>query len=100
MPEGNHQLVQLGAIPFPLEPWNRNILNLLEEAERLHRAETSKHASTQLDLSEISEPQKQLGNINIQEKERLRKLPKDAYEAILPLLLHHLNEPKKVYFTS
>jgi len=92
--QGNHQLVKLGAIPFPLEPWNRRILNLLEEAEQSYRTETQKDASKQLDLSEISQPETQLSNVNHQEKEHLTKLPKDAYEAVLPLLLHHLSEPK------
>jgi len=31
VPQGNHQLVKLGAIPFPLQPWNRRIWDLLAE---------------------------------------------------------------------
>lgn len=94
-PQGNYQLVSLGAIPFPSEPWNRDMLNLLEEAEQLHRVEPQKVAPKQLELSEISRQKKQLDNGDIQKEERLNKLPKDAYEAILPLLLYHLGEPKK-----
>jgi predicted Rossmann fold nucleotide-binding protein DprA/Smf involved in DNA uptake len=94
VPQGNHQLVKLGAIPFPPEPWNRSILNLLDEAEQLHRIEAQKNTSKQLDLSEIKQSELRSNSINHQDKESTPKLPKDAYEAVLPLLLHHLSEPK------
>lgn len=93
-PQGNRQLIKLGARPFPLEPWNRSILNLLEEAEQFHRIEAQKNTSKQLDLSEVKQPEIQSNNVNHQDKEHAPKLPKDAYEAVLPLLLHHLSEPK------
>jgi predicted Rossmann fold nucleotide-binding protein DprA/Smf involved in DNA uptake len=92
--QGNHQLVKLGAIPFPLQPWNRSILDLLEEAEQIHRIETQESTSKQLDLREENQPEIQPNNTSYQEKEHTSKLPKDAYEAVLPLLLHHLSEPK------
>ena len=94
MPQGNHHLVKLGAIPFPLEPWNRSILNLLEESEQFHRIEAQKNTSKQLDLGEVKQSAIQSNNVNYQEKEHTPKLPNDAYEAVLPLLLHHLSEPK------
>jgi predicted Rossmann fold nucleotide-binding protein DprA/Smf involved in DNA uptake len=92
--QGNHQLVKLGAIPFPLQPWNRRILDLLEETEQIHRIETQESTSKQLDLSEANQPEIQANNVSHQEKEHTSKLPKDAYEAVLPLLLYHLSEPK------
>ncbi|MGJ3248516.1 MAG: DNA-processing protein DprA [Elainellaceae cyanobacterium] len=92
--QGNRQLVELGAIPFPLEPWNRSIFCLLEEANQFHRNKTQKNASKQLNLNEINQPEIQSNSVNYQEKEQPKKIPKDAYEAILPLLLHHLDEPK------
>ncbi len=91
---GNHQMVELGAIPFPLEPWNRSILNLLEEAEQVHRIEAQKNTAKQLDLGEIKPPEIQANSVNYQDKADTPKLPKDAYEAVLPLLLNHLSEPK------
>lgn len=94
-PQGNHQLVKLGAIPFPIEPWNGSILNLLEETEQFHRIEAQKNTSKQLDLSEVKQPEVQSNNVKYQEKEHTLKLPKNAYEAVLPLLLNHLSEPKK-----
>jgi predicted Rossmann fold nucleotide-binding protein DprA/Smf involved in DNA uptake len=94
VPQGNRQLVKLGAIPFPPGPWNRSILNLLSEAEQLHRIEAQKNTSIQLDLSEVKQPEIQSNSVDRQDKEHTPKLPKDAYEAILPLLLHHLSEPK------
>ncbi|NJL53900.1 DNA-processing protein DprA [bacterium] len=94
VPQGNRQLVKLGAIPFPPEPWNRSILNLLNEAEQFHRIEAQKNTSKQLDLNEVKQPELRSNSVNHQDKENTPKLPKDAYEAILPLLLHHLSEPK------
>jgi predicted Rossmann fold nucleotide-binding protein DprA/Smf involved in DNA uptake len=94
VPQGNRQLIKLGAIPFPVEPWNRNILKLLEEAEHFYRAEAPKDTSKQLDLSEAKQPEIQSDNVKHQDKEHAPKLPRDAYEAVLPLLLHHLSEPK------
>lgn len=94
IPQGNHQLVKLGAVPFPLQPWNRSILDLLEEAEQIHRVETQENTAKQLDISETNQPEIQPNNVSSQEKENTSKLPKDAYEAVLPLLLHHLSEPK------
>lgn len=94
VPQGNHQLVKLGAIPFPAEPWNRSILNLLSEAEQFHRIEAQNNTSKQLGLSEVKQQEIESNSVDHQDKEHTPKLPKDAYEAILPLLLHHLGEPK------
>lgn len=94
VPQGNRQLVNLGAIPFPVEPWNRSILKSLEEAEQFHRAEAQKNISKQLNLSEAKQTENQLNNLKYQDEEHALKLPRDAYEAVLPLLLHHLTEPK------
>jgi len=96
VPQGNHQLIKLGAIPFPLEPWNRNILNLLEEAQQSRRIETQNSTSKQLNLGEASQNQLEIqsNNPDYQENEHAPSLPKDAYEVVLPLLLHHLSEPK------
>jgi predicted Rossmann fold nucleotide-binding protein DprA/Smf involved in DNA uptake len=95
IPQGNHQLIKLGAIPFPLEPWNRSILTLLEEDEQSHRIEAQKHTAKQLDLSEVPQPEIQSNNVNHQEdKVYTPNLPKSGYEAILPLILNHLSEPK------
>jgi predicted Rossmann fold nucleotide-binding protein DprA/Smf involved in DNA uptake len=93
--DGNHQLVKLGGIPFPAQPWNRNILSLLQEAQELHSIEEQKNASTQLNLIEIKQPDtlSKITYVKIPGGEP--KLPKDAYEAILPLFRYHLNEPKK-----
>ncbi|MCU0553015.1 MAG: DNA-protecting protein DprA [Leptolyngbya sp. Prado105] len=110
IPEGNRQLVKLGAIPFPLEPWNRSILSLLEEAEQFYRIEAKKNTSKQLDLSEVEQPETQVDvltdqdhqsdaithqdYVTPQDEEHVPQLPKNAYEAVLPLLLHYLSEPK------
>jgi len=86
VPQGNHQLVKLGAMPFPLQPWNRKILDLLAEATQIHITEIEENTSEQLVSSASNQPTIQLN---------ADALPKNAYEAVLPLLLHHLSEPKR-----
>jgi predicted Rossmann fold nucleotide-binding protein DprA/Smf involved in DNA uptake len=86
VPQGNHQLVKLGAIPFPLQPWNRRIWDLL--------AENYDNTSKGLALNKANQTENKLDNISSQNRELTSELPKDAYEAVLPLLLHHLQEPK------
>lgn len=93
--QGNSQLARLGAMPFPIEPWHRNLFDLLEEAEQFHRVKTQQQASKQLDLSNLTQPEVQPNHVNSQEREQPKTLPQNAYEAILPLLLYHLSEPKK-----
>jgi predicted Rossmann fold nucleotide-binding protein DprA/Smf involved in DNA uptake len=92
---GNHQLLKLGAMPFPSEPWNPNIISLLEEAEHINKMEIQKNTPKQLNLSEITPPEFTAMELDIQANKRTLSLPKDAYEAVLPLLLHHLNELKE-----
>ncbi len=89
VPQGNHQLVKLGAMPFPEQPWNRRIWDLLNETQQLHIT------AKQSDISAVNQPQIQHNNVSYQEQGNTSSnLPKDAYEAVLPLLLHHLREPK------
>lgn len=92
--QGNHQLLKLGAMPFPPAPWN-NLLSLLEEAEKLHQLEAQKNAPKQLSLSDANPVDTQSETVDRQDTKPAFKLPESAYEAILPLLLHHLREPKR-----
>jgi len=94
VPQGNYQLVKLGAIPFPFQPWNRSLLDLLEEQKQIHTTGTQTSTSKQLDIHEKNQLEIQSNNANSQEKELTSELPKNAYEAVLPLLLHHLGEPQ------
>lgn len=45
--QGNQELHKLGAIDFPPEPWNRNIVDLIEEAKQI---KLQKNASRQLEI--------------------------------------------------
>ncbi len=92
---GNHQLLKLGAMPFPSEPWNFNIISLLEEAEHINKMEIQENTPKQLSLNEIIPPEFPPMELDIQPNKHTLPLPKDAYEAVLPLLLHHLNELKE-----
>lgn len=103
VPEGNHQLVRLGAKSFPLEPWNRPLLSLLQESDRLQEAEPPLQLEKQLEVDVAVQTAAQVREVNGQASDRPlvsaagteRRLPKDAYEAVLPLLLYHLQELKQ-----
>lgn len=86
---GNHQLVKLGAKPFPSEPWSCNLLSLLAEVEQLDKIAIQKNYPQQLSFENVNK------SSSNQESNRILKLPKDAYEAVLPLILHHLYELKE-----
>ncbi len=80
IPEGNRKLEKMGALPFPEDPW----LNL---AENLHQAHESRGV-----------PQEQLIQDHpvIEQREdepREISLAQTAYDAVLPLLLKHLDQP-------
>lgn len=92
---GNEQLVKLGARAFPSEPWNQHIFKLLEDFQVLNTID--EHKSEQLDL--LNSTDWQLSNssnepIHTQSVPEVSQLPKTAYDAVIPLLLHHLREPK------
>jgi predicted Rossmann fold nucleotide-binding protein DprA/Smf involved in DNA uptake len=74
VPEGNQQLYNQGAKSFPAEPWNDSLRELLTKAaswiEPIQMVETT----TQETILDIH--------------------PQDIYQAILPFILNHLQQPK------
>lgn len=93
---GNKGLMALGAIPFPYEPWNRDILTMLAENERGSRSQSPAIFAKQLSLSELEITEKQTHSTLTQKTEESNvELPENAYDAVLPLLLSHLTQPRK-----
>ncbi|MBD2580090.1 DNA-processing protein DprA [Oscillatoria sp. FACHB-1406] len=93
---GNQGLIELGAFPFPAEPWNRDILTMVAESEQLSRSQSPARVAKQLSLNDLEIiEEKSNATLDRQNKESKIKLPKDAYEAILPLLLYHLTQPRE-----
>ncbi|AFY35362.1 DNA-processing protein DprA [Calothrix sp. PCC 7507] len=75
--EGNQQLRNQGAKPFPSEPWNDSLKELLATASSIVEP-----IKTQMKSTLPDNPQQVTFN------------PKDIYEAVLPFILHHLQQPK------
>jgi predicted Rossmann fold nucleotide-binding protein DprA/Smf involved in DNA uptake len=71
--EGNQQLHNQGAKLFPVEPWNDLLRELLATA-----ASSVEHDAIAPDIPPEEVPFK----------------PKDIYEAVLPFILNHLQQPK------
>lgn len=68
VPEGNQQLLKLGASRFPDEPWNNSLPELLLDAAKKVEAIA----------------------------QEVKDTPKDIYEAVLPLILNHLDRPQNI----
>jgi predicted Rossmann fold nucleotide-binding protein DprA/Smf involved in DNA uptake len=82
--EGNQQLFNMGAKPFPVEPWN----NLLEEMLAIALSSVE---PVETEIAMIT-PETGLDNCHQQDQVS----PKDIYEAVLPFILNHLQQPKDV----
>jgi predicted Rossmann fold nucleotide-binding protein DprA/Smf involved in DNA uptake len=94
---GNEQLLKLGARAFPSEPWNQHILKLLEDLQDLKTIHEDKKESWQLDLLKSQDWQPSNPSeepIHTQPVPEVAQLPQTAYDAVIPLLLYHLREPK------
>jgi predicted Rossmann fold nucleotide-binding protein DprA/Smf involved in DNA uptake len=82
--EGNQQLQNNGAKPFPVEPWNNSLRELLAtDASSVELLETEVKTTLQEITPDIS-------------LEQVSSSPKDIYEAVLPFILGHLQQPKDV----
>ncbi|MEH2375600.1 DNA-processing protein DprA [Nostoc sp.] len=73
--EGNQQLHNQGAKPFPAEPWNDSLRELLTKAASLVES-----GQAEVEIT----PQETVLDIR----------PQDIYQAILPIILNHLQQPK------
>lgn len=80
--DGNQQLLLNGAKIFPEEPWNNSLLELLATAASQVEAEAIAPLSNQPIVKPFTDDN--------------HSSPKDIYEAILPLLLNHLDRPQSV----
>jgi len=98
VPEGNHQLINLGAKSFPYEPWTQLLL-LLEKNSQTEATvipcHTDKYLEEVEEQSQVTITSQKSEQENVSEVPEKPPLPKDAYEAVLPLLLFYLQELRK-----
>ena len=90
VPEGNRQLIERGALPFPERPWK----NLRDELTKAH---FSSRAAEPFQEKLIDEDPRATSERPLDDPETGREpppLPATAYEAVLPVMLHHLREPQ------
>lgn len=81
--EGNQQLFNQGAKPFPPEPWNNSLKEILEKHSYFVESVESQSIKTNIKADVYTETQD------------LKLNPKiDIYTAVLPLILSHLHQPK------
>jgi predicted Rossmann fold nucleotide-binding protein DprA/Smf involved in DNA uptake len=90
VPEGNRQLIERGALPFPERPWK----NLRDELTKAH---FSSRAAEPFQEKLIDEDPRATSERPLDDPETGHEpppLPATAYEAVLPVMLHHLREPQ------
>lgn len=88
VPEGNHHLLKKGAKPFPEEPWNESLRQLLVADPLPHTNPTLLQACTPNPLApmplELPAPL----------PPSCQTRPKDIYEAVIPFIVQELEQPK------
>lgn len=106
VPEGNHQLIKIGAKPFPEEPWYGSLRALLNSAalstEQVEinggvissEVTNGLGAESQVDSAVVVEREPQLDRATDFPSNGNHPEPKDAFEAVLLLMLSHLKEPR------
>lgn len=77
IPEGNHKLEKMGALPFPEDPWK----NLAEELQQTARSGSMLQDQLLLMQDHSIGEQREISTVQT------------AYEAVLPLLLERLEHP-------
>jgi len=94
VPEGNQQLLKKGAKVFPEEPWNNSLTKLLEATTSQVEPIKTKEEAIAKDVADgvankplVDSSTGILLHVN-------QSSPKDIYEAVLPFILNHLEQPK------
>jgi predicted Rossmann fold nucleotide-binding protein DprA/Smf involved in DNA uptake len=95
--EGNEQLYNMGAKSFPVEPWSDSLRELLATAAScVESVQAAEIKTTRQETAEtITDQPLQTEIVNTYPQEVLYN-PKDIYEAVLPFILNHLQQPKDV----
>jgi predicted Rossmann fold nucleotide-binding protein DprA/Smf involved in DNA uptake len=115
VPEGNHQLIKIGAKPFPEEPWHSSLRTLLNSTAQADAVATDVLSTEQVEInggvmsSEVTnglgaesqvysavvlEREPQLDRVTALPSNGNHAEPKDAFEAVLSLMLSYLKEPR------
>jgi predicted Rossmann fold nucleotide-binding protein DprA/Smf involved in DNA uptake len=92
--EGNQQLYNMGAKSFPVEPWSDSLRELLATAAScVESVQTPEIKTTPQETAEtITDEPSESEIVNTYPQEVLYS-PKDIYEAVLPFILNHLQQP-------
>ena len=92
VPEGNRQLIERGALPFPEGPWKKLRENLTKAHFSSRAAEPFQEKLIDEDSSATTQADRPL--TESETGHELSSPPATAYEAVLPVMLHHLREPQ------
>ncbi|MCT7995377.1 DNA-processing protein DprA [Laspinema olomoucense] len=104
IPPGNRELIQQGAKPFPLSPWQGSLLELLQNTASPEEPIPVQEKTLDLDLNPTL-----VAVTSVFEKEKTSPVnptpetplnppamtrPQDIYHAVLPLIVEQLEQPK------
>ncbi len=98
IPDGNQQLIHRGAKPFPEMPFNRPIQELIIDAVTIDQDTLTTINNPEIDLTLSPSIQDQVKptseNIEIQKDTPVYPASQNIYEAVLPLIICQLEQPK------
>lgn len=93
--EGNLQLHNQGAKPFPSEPWNNSLWELLATAASSVEPVQTEVKTTPPEIAEDILTNEPLQDSTAPTRPNTVQFsPKDIYEAVLPFILNHLQQPQ------
>lgn len=114
IPPGNRELIQQGAKPFPLSPWQGSLLELLQNAASQAEPIPVQEETLALDFNPAT-----VAENSVSDEEKTSPInpppepppeppanppamtrPKDIYHAVLPLILEQLEQPKDEKFLA
>lgn len=94
IPDGNQQLINRGAKPFPEMPFNRPIQELIIDAIAIDQIVNNSEVNLTLSPGIQDQIQPASDNSEIQKDEPVYSAYQTVYEAVLPLILYKLEQPK------
>lgn len=98
IPDGNQQLINRGAKPFPEMPFNRPLQELIIEAIAIDQDTLIVVNNSEIDLTPSSSIQHQIKpaseHSEIQKDTPVYPASQTIYEAVLPLIIGQLEQPK------
>lgn len=92
IPRGNKELLIKGAKPFPEFPWNKPLQELLRQT--ISEADSADNFQSETKNASEKQEKSEIVTEKVSSQLQSQDHPKNIYEAVLPLILNQLEQPK------